>query len=492
MTLPSWTDPIVRMASEAIGGPRGDRGTAPRRIVVVGVVIVVATLTWLANLLQKVPCRLKVDETVDWFAKLCYSDIPLLYRYRGLADGNTPLLDQGNYQVLEYPVLTGGLLEVQRWITVALGAPVGPGLTEAEAVRAQLMFFDVNSVVLFVLFLVAVLAQVHTPTGRPWDALMVAASPAVILTGLINWDMWPMALTALGCLFWARRMPVLAGVLLGLACAAKLYPLLLLGPLFLLCLRAARMEAFARTVSAFLVSWAAVNLPVMLLAPQQWMVFWTFNSDRDGELGSIWYVYELITGNEFPALNTVNALLLILGCAAIGVLIMVAPRRPRFGQVAYLVVFVFLVLNKVYSPQYVLWLLPLMVLARPRWRDWIVFTTGEVVYTVAIWAHLGGFSYAGAGGDRIYWLAVFFRIGCEAWVAAQVVLDILHPERDPVRLGRDPSGRPVDDPTGGLLDHAPDADWFRRLWNRYALGSGGARAAGEPAAGGAGGHAPPA
>ena len=45
---------------------------------------------------------------------------------RGLLQGNTPYLDSGNYPVLEYPVLTGWFLELERLITVALGAPTGP------------------------------------------------------------------------------------------------------------------------------------------------------------------------------------------------------------------------------------------------------------------------------------------------------------------------------------------------------------------------------
>ena len=50
--------------------------------------------------------------------------------------------------------------------------------------------------------------------------------------------------------------------------------------------------------------------------------------------------------------------------AGILVLIISAPRRPRFGAMAFLVVAAFLMTNKVYSPQYVLWLLPPMILAR--------------------------------------------------------------------------------------------------------------------------------
>ena len=95
---------------------------------------------------------------------------------------------------------------------------------------------------------------------------------------------------------------------------------------------------------------------------------------------------------------------------------------------AFLVVAAFLMTNKVYSPQYVLWLLPLMILARPRWRDWLIFTAGELIYFVAIWWHLGGFLAPGdSSPDRIYWLSVVIRLvhprlgrdhGCPGCVAA--------------------------------------------------------------------------
>jgi uncharacterized membrane protein len=162
-----------------------------------------------------------------------------------------------------------------------------------------------------------------------------------------------------------------------------------------------------------------------------------------------------LAGHQLQHLNGISAGLFALGCLAIGVLIMLAPRRPRFGAMAFLVVVAFLLTNKVYSPQYVLWLVPLLILARPQWRDWLIFTAGELIYFVAIWWHLGGFLTPGdSSADRIYWLAVLVRLSTQSWVAIMVVRDAMCPELDPVRA----SGR--DDPTGGVLDGAHDAGWL--------------------------------
>lgn len=448
--------------SQRIGGPLGRYASLVREVwSPARVLLAVATLTYLAGMVFRLPCRITVaGQSPDAFRRLCYSDIGLLYADRGLLQGNTPYLDSGAYQVLEYPVLTGWFLELERRVTVLLGAPSGDGLSPQQAVDATLRFVDVNQVLLGGLFLVAVWAQVRTVPDRPWDALMLAAAPTVAAAALVNWDLLAVALTAAGVLAWSRSRPGLAGVLLGLGMAAKLYPALLLGPLLLLCLRSGRLRAYGRLLVGFVVSWLVVNLPVLALAPDAWLDFWTFNADRSGDFGSIWYVFSL-AGHPVADLNAVSAGLFALACALVGLLVVAAPRRPRFGAMAFLVVAAFLMTNKVYSPQYVLWLLPFVVLARPRWRDWWVFTAGELCYFVAIWWHLGGELSPGDGGeDRVYWLAVVLRLATQGWVVAMVVRDALRPERDPVRADGS------DDSSGGVLDGAPDAPWRARLLRR--------------------------
>jgi uncharacterized membrane protein len=94
----------------------------------------------------------------------------------------------------------------------------------------------------------------------------------------------------------------------------------------------------------------------------------------------------------------------------------------------------FLLVNKVYSPQYVLWLLPLAVLARPRWRDLLVWQAGEVAYFAAVWWYLGGYLAPAGGGDAgFYWAGVLIRVLAQLWLVAVVVRDVLVPRHDPVR-----------------------------------------------------------
>ena len=109
-----------------------------------------------------------------------------------------------------------------------------------------------------------------------------------------------------------------------------------------------------------------------------------------------------------------------------------APSTPRLAQLGFLVVAGFLLVNKVYSPQYVLWLLPLAVLARPRWRDQLIWQACEVVYFAAVWWYLDGDLAAGGGQDvGFYWVAIVVRMVGELYLVAIVARDVLCPQRRP-------------------------------------------------------------
>jgi uncharacterized membrane protein len=238
-------------------------------------------------------------------------------------------------------------------------------------------------------------------------------------------------------------------VLIGLGAATKLYPLFLLGPIFVLCMRTRRGFELVQIVVSSVVAWAVVNAPVYLGARDGWREFWRFNDQRDGEFGSLFYVLEL-AGHPVDAGLIDAAIFMLFGAACLGVawLGLTAARRPRLAQLAFLVVAAFLLVNKVYSPQYALWLLPLAVLARPRWRDFLIWQGAEVVYWIAIWAHLAGYLSGNTAG-RFYYLAVFIHVAGMLWLVAMVIRDVLHPEHDPVRQTGD------DDP---LFPWAEDDD----------------------------------
>jgi Glycosyltransferase family 87 len=414
------------------------------------VLIAASVLGMVLAFAEKVPCRSGAwNLYYKQFQDACYTDIYPLYYNEGLAAGKVPYTGHP----VEYPVLIGGAMQAVAWL-----------VRNVDAVIRGREFFDVTAVLLAVCAVAAVLATARAAgPDRRWQALLVALSPALILNAFVNWDLIAMALTALGIAAWAARRGVWAGVLLGLGVATKFYPLVVLGALFLLCLRAGRLRDFAKTLAAAALAWLAVNLPVFLAARSGWATFYVFSKNRGADWGSAWYMFEYFNvhglGNyQLSVLNEMSAAALAVAFAAIAVLALGARRRPRLPQLCFLLLAAFLMTNKVWSPQYVIWLVPLAVLARPRLWPYALWQLAEVGYFFAIWGYLIfdyavlGHTFPGYQGLSTGWYFALLtaRFLAVALLAAYVVRDILDPERDVVRA------RGLDDPAGGVLDQAPD------------------------------------
>ena len=414
------------------------------------VLLAASVLGMMLAFAEKAPCRSGAwGSYAKQFQDACYTDIYPLYYNEGLSAGKVPYAGHP----VEYPVLIGGAMQAAAWLV----RNVSPAIRGRE-------FFDVTVVLLAVCAVAGVLATARAAgPDRRAQALMVALSPALILSAFVNWDMIALALTALGIAAWAGRRGVWAGVLLGLGVAAKFYPLVVFGPLLLLCLRAGQLREFAKTLAAAVLAWLAVDLPVMIIAPSGWAYFYTFSKDRGADWGSIWYLFEHfnvpVLGNvSLSALNDMSAAFFAAACVAIAVLALAVPRRPRLPQLCFLVLAAFLMTNKVWSPQYVVWLVPLAVLARPRLWPYLLWQLAEVAYFFGIWGYLI-FVFASEGNPVTgyagistgwYFAALLARFLSVALLAAYVVRDILYPERDVVRA------RGHDDPAGGVLDGAGD------------------------------------
>ncbi|PRZ15120.1 glycosyltransferase family 87 protein [Nesterenkonia sandarakina] len=375
-------------------------------------------------------CRINGWTDPDQHIHMCYSDFSLLFSQRGLAEGLFPFVDDVPAdQVMEYPVLLVMVAGV-----LALLVP-GEGITDERI----LAFYDLNHLAVVLCWLGVVLATAYSTAGhRRQDALMVALAPGIILSLSINWDMWAVFLGALALLLWGRSHPVWAGVLIGLGAAMKLYPLFFLGAILVLCLRSGRLRSFAATTLAAVITWLAVNLPFMLLQFEQWSTFYRFSSERDVSFSSVWlfFTWLPLDGAGFSLLSNGLFLLCCFGVAYLG---WAAPTRPRMAQLAFLIVASFLLLGKVYSPQFVMWLIPLLVLARPKVRGYLVWQIAEVYHWVSVWMMSAKITSGGefAGGtvliDWAYHLGILGHMATLIYLMVQVVREILDPEKDIVR-----------------------------------------------------------
>ena len=500
--LPSRTDALGAALSGAVGGPVGRHALIGRTRVMtpVRVMFIIALVFLALGWSTKAPCLQTIgsgapDQRVaNWdqqraYYSLCYSDTVPLYGAELLSQGKFPyksswleLDSQGKprqqydgstaVRYMEYPVLTGiyqyvsmSLAKTYTAVAKATKLPVLNGVAEV------VMFFNIAAFGLALAWMGTVWATAMLAGRRVWDAVLVAASPILIFQIFTNFDALATALAIGGLLAWSRRRPTLAGVLIGLGVAAKLYPALFLLPLLVLGVRTGRLAEAVRTASVAAITWVLINLPVMLLYPRGWSEFFRLNTRRTQDMDSIFNVITSFTGwggldpglgfwQPPVVLNAVVAVLFGLCCAAIGYIAWTAPQRPRVAQLAFLVVAAFLLVNKVWSPQFSLWLVPLAVLALPHRRILLAWMTIDALVWVPRMFYLYGEQNKGLP-EQWFTATVLLRDLAVVGLVILVIRQIYRPAQDLVRLG----GR-IDDPSGGVFDRAADAFppwWPRRL-----------------------------
>ena len=373
--------------------PRDERAaTAPRPAgptatrLVVAVLVLLSGVTMLLGYANKARCtgpefepsgrsapdyELRIDQDV------CYSDIQHLWLGRDIDQHVFPYVNGSITPegvlvggTVEYPVLTGVLI----WAG-AIGADTDAGYLLGSA----LLMAPFGLLTAWLL-------------GRltRWRALIWSLGPPVVLYAFHNWDL-PVVACAAAAVFvvhgWRTERPLsdratLAAVLLGLGFAFKVYPGAFLLPLALYALTAARPGrldwwAAARVPLAAAITVVLVNLPFALVGYEGWRASFSFQAQRKVDLttNSIWYWgFRPESGPENPGfqatmdwLSPTLVLLSFAVAAAVGWW-----RYQREGDYPWIGVSAamlcgFLLLHKVHSPQYTLWLLPFFALLRVPW-----------------------------------------------------------------------------------------------------------------------------
>lgn len=325
----------------------------------IGLPLVLAALGWtlLLGFVEKTGTWCAGGLRGGGAAPLCYTDIVPLYRNEGFRNDRLPYLEPcvsvGGDPCDEYPPLT--------MYTMWLAALVATGPSG---------FFFANALVLSIAAVVTAIALYAIAGPR---ALYFTLAPTLLLYAFYNWDLVAVALATLATFAFLSRRDGLAGVLIGLGAAAKLYPALLLIPFVLQRVRDGEPDRGLRMSGGAAAAWLATNLPFALAAPGGWSGFFRFNASRPMNVDSLWYVacrtVRPASGGQCVPPSMINVLAIVLTCAmAAGLWYLKSRRDPGWAAwtFAFPLLIVFLLTNKVYSPQYSLWLLPWFALLHPR------------------------------------------------------------------------------------------------------------------------------
>jgi hypothetical protein len=232
------------------------------------------------------------------------------------------------------------------------------------------------------------LRTVGAGLARTWAALLAVGISPLVLGSLFDtrFDLWPtlLAITALATL--VRDRPIASGALLGLAFSAKLWPAVLV-PIAVVHLwrRRGRDGALAHVV-AFVVAAAVCFLPFAVLAPHGLEAMFSDQLDRPLQVESLGAavlmaaehlgLHPLATIDSHGAqalsghgaglaadLSTVFEVV-----AALAVWIFFWRRRSTDGEATLIaaaaVLAAVVAFDRVLSPQYLIWLVPFIVLVR--------------------------------------------------------------------------------------------------------------------------------
>lgn len=325
---------------------------------------------------------------------VCYSDIQFLWLGRDIDKHVFPYVEgsitaEGQLQggTVEYPVLSGLLI----WAGAILATNDG-----------EYLFYSALLMAPFGLATGWMLGRLAR-----WRALVWALGPPVVLYAFHNWDL-PVVACAVGAVFavhaWRTRLSLVhratvASVLLGLGFAFKLYPGAFVLPLVLYVLtmsRPGRLDwaGAIRVAFAALATVVLVNLPFALAGYDGWRASFTFQQLRKVDLttNSIWYwgfrpesEPDNVTFQHL--MDWLSPTLVILSFAVAAAVGLWRWRRdgvfPWVG-VSGAMLCGFLLLHKVHSPQYTLWLLPFFVLMQVPWRWVAAYLLADAVMGIGI------------------------------------------------------------------------------------------------------------
>jgi hypothetical protein len=385
----------------------------------VKVLVALAILAALLSVAKFSHCANTGWATPDQYVHACYSDLPALFEARGLSTNQWPFASDDNS--VEYPVITAMVMYLTSF---AANSPVS--------------YFNINIFFLILLFIATVMLVRKI---RPEFAYLVPVAPAMIASLFINWDLWAIASMMLAIYWFDRKQFTNSALLMGLSISTKFLPIFLLIPIVFIFWRENKIKEAIKYVAITFGIWLAINLPFAVTTPTGWWRFYQLNLDRGPDWGSFWLALQQL-GINLTNLNYLSILLLLIALTSISILLFEIKYTPTLASVSFFVLASVMLASKVYSPQYVLWLTPLAVIALTNKKDlhafWLWQAT-ELIYHIAIWQHLAQVTDAKFGlgptpfailtlvriGGTIYLMAVLARRALQARNTHSKLLDLL-------------------------------------------------------------------
>jgi len=247
---------------------------------------------------------------------------------------------------VEYPALTGLIM----WLISFLVTPTPTVYTDYYRITAafQIVLLAISAYLIFKL------------AGKKYGFYFVIA-PAVLYSLNRNWDIWAIATMLLSIYLFEKKRFQLSAILLAVSIATKFFPIVLMLPILIIFLRNKQLKLFITYALTTTAAWVVINLPFVLINYEGWAYFYKFSAERG--LGSASF-FE-ITSIILPSITFSSIHFYILNVVALLVVttyFIKLKSVPTLAATSFFVMFGFILFNKQYSMQYVIWLSALAVL----------------------------------------------------------------------------------------------------------------------------------
>ena len=247
---------------------------------------------------------------------------------------------------VEYPALTGLIM----WLLSFLVSPSQTAVFDYYRITAafQIVLLAISAYLIFKL------------AGKKYGFYFILA-PAVLYSLNRNWDIWAIAAMMLAIYLFEKKRFQLSAILLAVSIATKFFPIVLMLPIMIIFLRNKQIKLFIRYALTTAIAWTVINLPFVLINYEGWAYFYKFSAERGLGSASFFEITNIILPSitfssiHFYILNT-------LALVAVTTYFVRLKSVPTLAATSFFVMFGFILFNKQYSMQYVIWLSALAVL----------------------------------------------------------------------------------------------------------------------------------
>ena len=275
-------------------------------------------------------------------------------------------------KMLEYPVLSGLLIQATGYFSFG----------------SRTLYYFLSAIFLILCAVLATFIIYKTANFEERKRIFQfwIFAPSMFLFLVYNWDIFAILFTVVAFYFMRKEQWRFAAIFIACGFSAKFFPIIYLAPLML---AVKPIYEKIKVFGVFCATALLINLSFIIMNFNGWFYFFKFNSERNSNPDSIWTIFRFIFGEI--GISNINLISFVLFAGSF-LFVLWRYRNLEVIKLCFAGTILFLLFNKVFSPQYTLWLLPFFVLtSKPKNICFYIleFSNAVSLFSILPWYLLG-------------------------------------------------------------------------------------------------------